>query len=87
MAFPSLYVLASSKEAWVADVWDGPGEGGHWNPCFGRHLNDWKIDVIETFLSRLQERPMKARVVWMNYTNKAMENVGLHELKACTSGI
>ena len=28
MSFPSLYALASSKEAWVVDVKDDPGGGG-----------------------------------------------------------
>ncbi|RVW17595.1 hypothetical protein CK203_096692 [Vitis vinifera] len=35
--------LASSKDAWVEDVWDSSvlGEGG-WSLCFSRPLNDWE---------------------------------------------
>ena len=28
ISFPSLYALSTSKEAWVAEVWDAMGEDG-----------------------------------------------------------
>ena len=28
LSFPSLYALATSKKAWVAEVWDAMGEDG-----------------------------------------------------------
>ena len=39
-AFPSLYSLASSRDAWVAQLWDESGELGHWNLVFTRLNND-----------------------------------------------
>ncbi|KAL6344432.1 hypothetical protein AAG906_039688 [Vitis piasezkii] len=53
-SFPSLYVLTISKEAWVANLWDQTSEGGHLNPLFYRHLNDWELDEVGHFFSRLQ---------------------------------
>ena len=44
-AFPSLYALASSKEAWVNEFWRAEGErGGSGNPCFNRlsMIGSWK---------------------------------------------
>ena len=35
-AFPSLYSIAISKDAWAEDVWDE----GSWSPRFIRHFND-----------------------------------------------
>ena len=40
MSFPSLYTLATFKEAWVVQVWDTLGEDGVWNPCFLRSFID-----------------------------------------------
>ena len=39
-AFPRLYSLASSKDAWVAQLWDQSGNLGYWNPVFTRLNND-----------------------------------------------
>ena len=39
-AFPSLFDLAGSKDAWVADDWDPMGEVGGWTPLFLRPFND-----------------------------------------------
>lgn len=43
-SFLSLFVLASSKNVRVEDMWDSsvPGEGG-WSPSFSRPLNDWEL--------------------------------------------
>ena len=54
ISFPSLYALATSKEAWVAEVWDTLGEDGGWNPCFSRPFNDWEMGMVERFLLSLQ---------------------------------
>lgn len=29
VSFPSLYALALPKEAWLIDIWDDRGKGGH----------------------------------------------------------
>ena len=56
MSFPSLFALASSKEVWVVDMWLHSSEGGGWTSNFSRLLNDWKIETVECFLSRLQDK-------------------------------
>ena len=49
-SFPSLYVLANSKDAWVAEIWDFYNEVGGWNPCFVRPFNDWEVDLVGCFI-------------------------------------
>ncbi|KAL6333095.1 hypothetical protein AAG906_028278 [Vitis piasezkii] len=44
VSFPSLLALATSKEAWMADLWSRSNGRGMWTPRFSRHLNDWEID-------------------------------------------
>ena len=55
VSFPSLFTLTSSKKAWVVDLWVHSSEGGGWNPSFSRLLNDWEIETVECFLSRIQD--------------------------------
>ena len=38
-AFLGVYVIGSSKDAWVIDVWDE----GSWGPRFIRQFNDWEL--------------------------------------------
>ncbi|RVW72705.1 hypothetical protein CK203_056739 [Vitis vinifera] len=57
-AFPSLYDLVVSKDAWVADCWDSTGEEGGWNPCFLRPFNDWEMEECSLF-------PWK--IIWCPY--------------------
>ena len=40
VAFPRLYNLASSKDAWVAQLWDQSRNLGCWNLVFTRLNND-----------------------------------------------
>ena len=56
LSFPSLFVLASSEEAWVADFWVHSSEGDGWDPSFSRPLNDLEIEMVECFLSRIQDK-------------------------------
>ena len=58
-AFPSLYSLASSRDAWVAQLWDQFGNLGHWNPIFTRLNNDWEMEDVETFFSRLHGHALR----------------------------
>ena len=50
VSFPSLFVLATNKDAFVAYVWDDFGEVGGWFPYLTRPLNDWELDDLESFL-------------------------------------
>ena len=59
-AFPSLFALAVSKDAWVADCWDSLGEEGGWNPRFSRSFNDWEVEAVERLLSTLQGERLAA---------------------------
>ena len=37
--------------------------------CFSKHLNDWELDNVEAFLSRLQGMSMNSvevKVLWMD---------------------
>ena len=47
---PSLFVLADSKGAMVADVWDSSRGDGVWNPRFMRSFNDWELDSVLNFI-------------------------------------
>ena len=37
---PSLFAMASSKEAWVADLWNQSNFSSCWTASFPRNLND-----------------------------------------------
>ena len=50
--FPNLFSIASSKDAWVVDVWDG----GSWNPRFFKQLNDWELKEVHNFFWRLHDQ-------------------------------
>ena len=50
---PSLFNLASNKEATVVDMWESDKGEGCWSPTFLRPLNDWEIEEVERFLQNL----------------------------------
>ena len=53
---PSLFALASSKEAWVTDLRVHSSVESGWNPRFSRPLNDWEVETVECFLSRIKDK-------------------------------
>ena len=53
-AFPSLYALASNKEAFVVDMWEHSREEGGWSPCFTGPFNDWELDKVHSFFQTIQ---------------------------------
>ena len=67
--FPSLVALATSKDVWVADVWNFEGERGGWAICFSRSFNDWEVERVECFLLKIQakrvNRDEEDRMLWM----------------------
>ena len=68
IAFPTLFTIATFKEAWVAEVWDNSLATGSWAPCFARAFNDWELEEVQRFLSRLQRKrlhDLEDRVVWV----------------------
>ena len=68
-SFPSLFTISSSKEAWVADVWNLDGDGDGWTPLFSRAFNDWELELVEHFLQKIQafkvHRDAEDRVIWI----------------------
>ena len=56
VSFPLLFAPAISKEAWVTDLWMHSNESSVWIPNFSKPLNDWEIETVECFLSRLQDK-------------------------------
>ncbi|RVX12073.1 Protein detoxification 45, chloroplastic [Vitis vinifera] len=81
-AFPSLYDLAVSKDAWVADCWDSTGEEGGWTPRFLRPFNDWEMEEVERFLSTIQGKRLNAdvedRMVWKETKNEIFTVMSLY---------
>ena len=61
VSFFFLFAIASSKEKWVMDLWNQSNERGCWTPSFSRHLNDWEIEIVGHFFSRLQEKAVIRR--------------------------
>lgn len=53
LIFPSLFTLATKKEAMMANVWDFMRkESGI--PRFSIPLNDWKLEEVERLFQTLQ---------------------------------
>ena len=57
--FFQVCTLVSSKDAWVAQLWDQSGEVGHWNPVFTRLNNDWEMEEVEVFFRRLHRQVLR----------------------------
>ncbi|RVX12834.1 hypothetical protein CK203_009796 [Vitis vinifera] len=57
--FFQVCTLVSSKDAWVAQLWDQSGEVGHWNPVFTRLNNDWEMEEVEVFFRRLHRQALR----------------------------
>ena len=56
------------EEAWVAEGWDGSLEASGWALGFARSFNDWELEEVERFLSRLQRKRLQDFedcVVWV----------------------
>ena len=62
VSFPSLFVLAPSKEAWVREYWSSATSGGGWNPIFSRPFNDWEVEEAERLLCGLGRYTLEEEV-------------------------
>ena len=40
----------------MAEFWGSLGEGGGWNPRFGRGFNDWELDMVQDFIATVQNK-------------------------------
>ena len=57
--FPTLFNLATNKEAKVADIWDIREGVGCWSPTFLRALNDWEFEEMTRFLHTLHDQKFR----------------------------
>ncbi|RVW53935.1 hypothetical protein CK203_073000 [Vitis vinifera] len=77
-SFPSLYAIASSKEAWVEEFWDTSGVEGVWSPRFSRPFNDWEVEEVERLLLTIRGAGlnplMEDRMMW-NVTSNGIFSV------------
>ncbi|RVX14587.1 hypothetical protein CK203_011953 [Vitis vinifera] len=68
-AFLDLYAIASFKDAWVVDVWNG----GSWGPRFIRQFNDWELEKVDAFFGRLHNYSIISStfdaMVWLETKN------------------
>ena len=58
--FPTLFNLATNKEAKVADIWEIREGEGCWSPTFLRALNDWEIEEMTRFLHILHDQKFRS---------------------------
>ena len=67
--FLGVYVIGSSKDAWVIDVWDG----GSWGPRFIRQFNGWELEDVDAFFGKLQNYSIvlgtNDAMVWLGTKN------------------
>ena len=67
--FPSLFAIATSKEAWACDAWEQAEFRGCWNSRFVRNFQDWELSCVEALLlwlhSKSVSREVDNKVVWM----------------------
>ena len=68
VAFPTLFGIAISKDAWVADMWDADRGRGGWDPCFSWFFNERELEEVDHFLLRIQAMKVHSeeedRVFW-----------------------
>ena len=55
-SFPSLYRLANSKEAKVAEFWEASGSAEGWNFNFERHFQDWELEEVQGLLATVSHQ-------------------------------
>ena len=72
-AFPALYLLADSKGAKVAEVWDSSRGERVWSPVFVRPFNDWEVEEVQNFLNLVNNcrvnQEENDRLVWKGDKN------------------
>ena len=72
-SFPTLYNIARTKGAKVANVWESSRETGAWNPRFSRAFNDWEMEQVQIFIGLTSNKLIiprkKDRIVWKGNKN------------------
>ena len=80
-SFPSLYRLANSKGAKVAEFWVASGSGEGWNFSFGRHFQDWELEEVQNFLATVNPQSINPNITDRLWWNK--EKNGCFSVKTC----
>ena len=57
--FPTLFNLATNKEAKIADIWEIREGEGFWSPTFNRDLNNWEIEEMTRFFHILHDQQFR----------------------------
>ena len=70
-SFPSLYRLANSKGAKVAELWVASGSGEGWNFRFRRHFHDWELEEVQGFLAMVNLQNINPNITDSFWWNKA----------------
>ncbi|RVX18011.1 putative serine/threonine protein kinase IREH1 [Vitis vinifera] len=67
-AFLSLFAIATTKEAWVNEVWKAEGERrGSWTPSFNRPFNDWEMEEVGRWaLQPVSVASFPSKIIWMS---------------------
>ena len=83
-SFPSLFSISLAKNTWVLDVWNPNGVGDGWTPLFSRAFNDWKIEMVECFILKIQafrvQREDEDKVVWITSKSGAFSVKSLYSI-------
>ena len=68
VAFPTLYAIATYKNALVKDAGSLVEGGGGWNPLLLRPFNDWEMEEVKNFLLCLSRKIVQPnvedKVIW-----------------------
>ena len=90
-SFPSMYVLAASKKAWLVELWDSTGEEGGWNPRFSRPFNVWEVEEVERLLLTIQgkrlDTNLEDRVIWKETKDRNFFVKSLYNAFDCRSAV
>jgi hypothetical protein len=76
-SFSVLFRIARNKEAWVSDHMQITNEEIHWNVQFFREVQDWEVEVVLAFYSKLYETRRHVgrvdRICWTPAKRKCFE--------------
>ena len=66
-------LLADSKGAMAADVWENSEGSGMWNPRFVRAFSNWELDAVQSFINPINNKKTNQleedRLLWKGDKN------------------
>ena len=79
--FHNIYTMATTKDAYLEDLWDWSREKGGWNPTFMKSFNDWEINDVLNLLATIHKVRLypdrKDSLVW------SLSKSGVFTVKSC----